>query len=100
MTMRFIGTRSEVGGTKLDRFGRAFEIPDKDVQDLVTGPDSKLPALPAAEFDKIGFTSQELEKYQWPSTHADAPASFLAKKSTALKRLHDIRTKTESEVKE
>lgn len=100
MTMRFIGTKSELAGTKLDRFGRAFEVPDKDVADLVTGPDAKLPALPQAEFDKIGFTSQELERYQWPSTHADAPKEFLDKKKAALARLHEIRTNPKPEVKQ
>lgn len=91
MTMRFLGVFSELAGARLDRFGKSFQVADADAVEFVTGPDAKLPALPAAEFDKIGFTSQELERYQWPSTHADAPQSFLDKKRAALARLAEIR---------
>ena len=94
MTLRFIGTKAEVGAQKLNRFGQAFTLPDAIAETLIEG---KLPALPDSEFSAIGFTSRELELYQYPSTHADAPESFLKKKQAALTRLIELRSGAKSQ---
>lgn len=91
MILRFIGSESEIAGQRLKRFGQSIDLPDAEAAALVSGPDAKFPALPQAEFDKIGFTSQELEKYQFVSTHEKAPVTFLSKKRAALTRLHELR---------
>jgi hypothetical protein len=97
MTLRFIGNKADVGGTKLTRFGQVFQLPDDVAAELVTNPAAKLPALPDTDFSMIGFTSRELELYQFPSAHADAPEAFLNKKRAALSRLTELRSGAKKE---
>ena len=90
-TFVFLGAYSEVlgAGIKLTRFGQRVELPpDLADETKVAGG---LPCIPAEQFDAIGFTAEELQKY-WPAaSHENAPPEFLAKKTQALQILHKLR---------
>lgn len=95
MIYRFLGTECEITGlARLREFGASVELPEDLACGLIAPPDNPdkgTPLLPAAEFDAIGFTPDELRRYQWPATHADAPEEFHEKKRAALDALHKFR---------
>lgn len=74
---------------KLTRFGQRVELPE-DIGEQ-TKHRRGLPCIPAEEFDKLGFTADELRKYGVAASHENAPADFLEKKQQALQILHDLR---------
>jgi hypothetical protein len=91
MTVVFLGAYSEVlgAGIKLTRFGQRVDLPPEIAEE--TKHPRGLPCIPAEDFDKIGFTADELKRYGVADSHANAPAEFLAKKQQALAILHSIR---------
>ena len=90
-TFVFLGAYSEVlgAGIKLTRFGQRVDLPpDLADETKVAGG---LPCIPAEQFDAIGFTPDELQKYWAAATHENAPPEFLGKKAQALEILHKLR---------
>jgi hypothetical protein len=87
----FLGGVSEVlgAGIKLTRFGQRIELPPEIAEE--TKKQGGIPAIPAEQFDALGFTPQELEKYGPAAAMANAPPEFWAKKRKALEILHEIR---------
>jgi hypothetical protein len=98
MKYRHIGTETAIGDLpKLQSFGELIELPEKLADELIVppgNPDKGVPLLPEAEFAKLGFTTQELELYRWPASHATASPEFLKKKNAALIALDQLRHKT------
>ncbi len=90
-TFVFLGAYSEVlgAGIKLTRFGQRVELPPELAEQ--TSHPRGLPCIPAADFDALGFTPEELRKFGPAASHEHATAEFLAKKSAALEILHSIR---------
>lgn len=91
MTFVFVGAYSEVlgAGIRLTRFGERVELPDQIAESV--GHPRGLPCIPAADFDGINFTADELRKYGAAATHPNASAEFLAKKARALQILATLR---------
>lgn len=78
MTFRFVGIEAEImGHARMDRFGQVVELPD--------GMEATAAAallLPAEQFDEI-FDGVDVEAYQMPASHDDAPEEFKAAKRQA-----------------
>lgn len=86
-TFVFLGTYALFEG--LNRFGQRIELSPEAAKE--TKHPRGLPAIPAEEFDALGFSPEELRKFGPAETHANAPAEFLEKKKRALELLHVIR---------
>lgn len=87
MTYRFVGTTSSIEGiANLREFGQRAEIPKGMEREA-----AKANCIPEEVFAEIGFTDDELSRYRFPGTHADAPPEFQEKKKQALTALHDLR---------
>jgi len=88
MKVHLLGNECEISGySHLRNFGEAVELPEALAAELV----ARRPLLPAADFEEIGFTADELKRYAAPGPRANAPAEFKAKVQAALQRLHEIR---------
>jgi hypothetical protein len=74
---RYAGSLTDVGDVKLNKFGQLVEFPEELAQTVILGGGQILPTDDAVWKD---FTEQELSIYANPLTHAQANASFLAKK--------------------
>lgn len=95
MTYRFLGTYSEIGDVaRLDQFGQAVDLPLALAEDAVAGGCA---LLPEDEFQRIGFTADELRRFAPPATHQGAPPEFLEKKRRALLRAQEIITAVQAE---
>jgi hypothetical protein len=95
-TFVFLGGVSEVlgAGIKLTRFGERVELPpDLAAETKLHGG---LPCIPAAAFDALGFSDDDLKRYGPTAAHGNAPEAFLAKKIKALEALHAIRERPSS----
>ena len=81
---RFLGTKGQILDTpyEFSQFGQLVSIEPELAA-------SNRMLVPAADFDSIGFTSDELKKYADVSTHDKATDSFLAKKVKALTLLNN-----------
>ena len=90
MTYRFLGTESQFGDVKLDKFGQSFELEDDEAVKLIGHPRG-VPAISEESFNEIGFTESELEQYQYPGPRTEAPLDFTRKYVAALQVLHALR---------
>jgi hypothetical protein len=89
MTYVYLGNSvSEVigAGIKLTRFGERVELPDAIAKE--TARPGGLIAIPAEQFDEIGFTEAELAN-DWGA--GGSKPEIQAKKVKALQILHEIR---------
>jgi hypothetical protein len=88
---RFVGDSADVYNPSyaFRRFGQKADLDDAQAQQLVAK--RRLPLIPEAEFDAIGFTDDELAKYPSAISHMNAPAEFQRKKKTALIALEEFR---------
>lgn len=92
-TYRFLGTASDIGGyPALRSFGQKIELPDDIAADAVRG---NLPIIPESQFAALGFTDEELQKYQTPVSRRTATQSFNRKVQKALEHLDDNRAHVE-----
>jgi hypothetical protein len=82
----FVGTHCEIYDTpyKFSRFGQLAEVPD-DVAKAAIASGAAL--LPQADFDKLGFNSDELKKFKDVVSHSKAPKEFIEKRDAAWKIL-------------
>ncbi len=91
MIFRFIGYTCQIGDVAgLREFGEAVDLDAKLAAEIIGHPRGAA-LLPEATFSTLGFTAEELAEYATPGSHADAPPTFLAKKSAALIALNDLR---------
>lgn len=81
---RFVGTLADVGGVRLDRFGQKVQLPAADAKHE-RGP----AVIPEEEFERIGFTEEELTKFAFPGPRSEAPPEFQKKINAALKARHE-----------
>jgi hypothetical protein len=85
---RFCGAFTEVGEVQLKKFGQSIAFSDEMAADVILGGGC---IVPAADFDMIAFTEQELSLYSDPLSHEQANAAFHAKKKRAQLVCHEIR---------
>jgi hypothetical protein len=98
-SFRFIGLLAEIAGyRKLERFGQAIDLPDAVASELILGAGAEqgyagaAALLPDAEFQAIGFTPEELQRFATPATQIGEKAqAFLEKKRAALQALDEYR---------
>ena len=87
---KFFGFEAEIASVaSLKTLGQAVEL------DAALHPDHPaqiLALLPAAEFDKIGFTPEELTKYSRQHARGGAPEEFNAKLQRCNQRLAELRS--------
>ena|SRR5579875_3264565 len=85
MLYRFIGdvARLRIDGQHIDLtyFGQEVDMTEDQARG---GLGSPVVAIPDSEFQALGFTPDELEKYSTSVDQRSAPATFLAKKQRAL----------------
>jgi hypothetical protein len=81
MTYVFCGAHAHIGDVELFRFGQRVELDSKVAAEAIAGGCS---LLPAADFDAIGFTPEELKPI-------NPPPGFEAKKHRALLACHALR---------
>jgi hypothetical protein len=104
MTYRFLGTEAEIAGRAIQRLGQEVELPEDVARDLVVGAGAEtgwagaIALLPAEQFDAIGFTPAELQKYAYPGPRQNATAEFRAKWQAAMVAVHEYRVELETEV--
>lgn len=85
-----IGSETEIGGyPKLNRLGQPVELPEAIYRDAVHGGAL---LLTEAEFQSLGFTEEELEKYPTGGLQRFAPEPVLAKIKAGGLIVHKIRT--------
>jgi hypothetical protein len=87
---RFCGVNTEVGDLVLKKFGQRVDLSDDAASEVILGGGC---IVPAADFEKISFTEQEISIYADAFSHVEANAAFLAKKKRALLICHEIRTR-------
>jgi len=85
---RFVGSYCEIDGgrIKLERFGQQIELPDEVAEIVVKGGGA---IIPEADFEKLGFTEQELSLYAFPGQQVGAPDAFTVKHHAAHVAFHD-----------
>lgn len=96
-TFVFIGSLSEtmaVGkgaprSVRLTEYGQRVELDDQIAAECDEA--GGLVAIPAADFDALGFDPKDLKKFKKVSSHERAPAEFLEKKRQAAMILHERR---------
>jgi hypothetical protein len=87
---RFVGDHADVFNPayQFRSFGQKAEIDDALAQQLVR---KRIPLIPEAEFEAIGFTGDELAAHPSAVSHMSAPDEFKRKKKTALLALDEFR---------
>jgi hypothetical protein len=87
---RFVGDFADVFNPpyQFRRFGQKADIDDTLAQQLVR---KRVPLIPEAEFEAIGFADDELAKFPSAVSHMGAPDEFKRKKKTALLALDEYR---------
>lgn len=83
-TYRFLGTVGAVGSLELTQFGQRVTMSEEQAFEAVRGGCA---LLPDAEFQSIGFSSDELLKNAFPSARPRLDPSFQAKRRIAIQRL-------------
>ena len=85
MILKFAGTEADFGNVKLNQFGQVFEVKASEVKELLlgAGPDAgfagAINALPADQFDAIGFSDNELASIADPGPRAYATGALASK---------------------
>jgi hypothetical protein len=105
MTLKFIGTEAEIGGKKLTALGQEFDLPAAEAKDAILGAGAEtgyagaVAALPADQFDALGFTDAELKRYAYPGARERAPEDCRGKLCKAAKALDEYRATIEKPAK-
>lgn len=76
MSYRNLGSETDIGHVQLRRLGQAVELDDILATEAIQGGAC---ILPAADFDVLGFTDEELKMYATPGSQINAPAAFKEK---------------------
>lgn len=89
MQYAFVGASCVIRGiADLKTLGQRVELADDVAKGIIIGGAA---LLPAAQFDKLGFTTEELQKYNTPERRMGAPDPFNLKYRKALIQLHENR---------
>ena len=70
---RFVGVASKIGDKTLEALGQRISLTQEEAANAIKGG-AKI--VPAAEFEAIGFTAEELERYKYQGGRISAPESF------------------------
>ncbi len=89
---RFIGSYTEMGDRVFTRFGQVADWEEDVYREMVKGA----PFIPDADFRRLPFTQDELDRYGDYANRALAPDSFNEKVKQAIIVMVDIREKLES----
>lgn len=89
----FVGTHCEIAhekppfpqGIKLTKFGQHVEMPDDLAKHVI---DQGAHLMPQEDFDKLGFTKDELHRHKDVKTHKQASQEFLNKRHKAWAHFH------------
>src|ERR1035441_2436286 len=73
---RFVGSYCEIGGVRLERFGQAVDLSDEVAETAVKGGAA---IIPECDFQKLGFTEQEVSLYAYPGQREGAPEVVMSK---------------------
>lgn len=84
---RFIGTYTEFGDRVFSKIGQILEVDDSTYGEMA----GRAPFIPDADFRKISFTDDELDRYGECGSRCLAPESFAAKVRQGAIVLQDIR---------
>jgi hypothetical protein len=76
------------GVFEMKAFGQQIELTDDQARDASIGGSA---ICPEDEFDRLGFTAEELRKYGPFGTHPNAPAEWQEKRRAALVACHMFR---------
>ena|ERR1043165_7887431 len=80
---RFVGSNCVIHGVaELSKFGQRIELPNDLAETVIRGGGA---IIPEHEFEAIGFTADELKKYEFPGARVNAPQSFKDKFTEANK---------------
>lgn len=98
MIYRFVGSSSDIGNVKLDRFGQKLDVTSEFARQCQLGGAA---IIPDSDFKKIGFTSEALRIWASPfMDHSTLPAdpkdrkdmlNFLSKRREARQKFINIR---------
>lgn len=80
MTFRNVGSETDIGHAELRKLGQPVELDEALALEALRGGAC---VLPAAEFEAIGFTEDELRKYATPGAQIKAPPEFKDKLKAA-----------------
>lgn len=83
----FVGSANEVGSRRLNRIGQTLELTPSEAKELM----QKVALLPQSDFDKIGFTKEDLQKHSRPENRPFAPESFNERVAAAQERYRELR---------
>lgn len=90
---RFIGSLLEIetanGLRRIEEFGATVDV--SKVEGMALIREHNVAMLPAADFDAIGFTKDELERVKYPGGRIDPSPEIAAKLKVARVRLHEVR---------
>ena len=86
---RFVGsTATKEGAFSLDQFGQEITLSEELAREVIL---EGVALVPAAQFDRFGFTKEELKAYPTVDFQNAAPESFHGKRVTAWKWMHEYR---------
>lgn len=74
----FVGTESIWRERRLSRFGEVVEMNDTETASALAG-ETGLPLVRAVDFDSVGFTPEELNRYATPASRMLAPLDWWEK---------------------
>ncbi len=86
---RFVGSYSTVADREFNRFGQWVDWDESHYKLIVR----TAPFIPEADFQKIGFTNEELGRYAEYAERSLAPDSFNTKVKQAALILQDVRSR-------
>ncbi len=87
-TYRFLGIDHLIGGERLQEYGATIELSDEDAASHVLG---SCPLIPESDWQALGITDAEQERYSYPGPRNSAPTEFLAKMKAGRDALHAFR---------
>lgn len=84
----YVGTVCQVGDRQFTSVGQKIELPEKEFLEIVRGG---AVFVPEADFDKLGFTQQEITAYAADRYFGKLPDDYVAKLEQAREIYRDLR---------
>lgn len=88
-TYRFVGAVSYVGDTLFDRLGQRAQFTPEQFQQVMKGGAA---FIPEQDFQRLGFTQQEIMLYGSTGAFPEPPADFVDKRSRARELAQALRS--------
>ncbi len=97
MRFRFTGSESICGNVRISTYGQLLDLDAATAHDCLLG---HVGLLPDEDFQKLGFSDDELNQYADYDSHRQADPEFLEKKAASHRQASQLRVQYEKEAAE